>query len=189
MDRGRRAERLNKYYDLLSEKPAEEQAEVLDRKRSGDALRALMSAEAPIELVERFSHRYAEVLDKHFSSFEKGRINATRGEYELARDHFDAAMRDGDKWGLTGIADMLPYMMDLEKINFLKLAISEGVDGPEVNAKLGELYMIQEQTGEAVDYFSKARDKSISTVIKEYYEAEVLWNTGKKKKALDCIEN
>lgn len=185
MNKAGRTERLHRYYDLLSEKPLEEQAEIIEKKRSGDAMRALLSGEAPVELVERFSHRFAEVMDKHFSSYERGRICATRGEFKFARDNFEVAMFNGDKRGLVGIADMLPYMMDLEKMNFLKYAIGSGVDMADAYAKLGELLLIREQTDSAVDYLIMARDKSISSIIKRFYEAEILWNSGKKKEALE----
>jgi len=185
MNIARRVERLNKYYDLLCEKPAEEQVKVVERGRSKDVLRALMSAEAPAELVKRFAVRFDEVLDRDFSDFEMGRINVACGEFEIAKEHFNSGLAEGDTRVLAEIGDLVPSDMPSDKLDYYMRSIEEGVDGADVYAKMGRLFAVQEQTSAAVAALTVARDKSGSLVQKRYHEAEIMWEEGDRTEALE----
>jgi tetratricopeptide (TPR) repeat protein len=158
-----RQERLAEYLKDLHQKPAEEQAQVVDAA-SPEEVGDFLSGDSPIELAARFNRRYREVIDMDFSDYERGRILMARGLVKEAKKLFTEALQAGDVRANVGLGDIISKTStpetDDQMIGYYRAAVDGGYNTPEARFKLARsLYITEKHDDEA--------DRIMDEVIRE----------------------
>lgn len=189
------ADSLVRYARALMKLPEDERAKKVDAVPP-ESLRRCFSESAPLELVQIFSRRANEVIDRDFSAFELGRISVCKGDLTAALESYRIALSQGEsrahyELGLIyqALGDYPAAAQQYEK------AISHDSRGAESANQLGVMHYENDDPKQALFYFHMAISLLESeNGIDNRCMKKVLYNLGRiyleegdKEKAVDYL--